>query len=266
MAIILSALRGLLVPFLLLSLFTQCQNAEPQEGHRTSKAQIQLMTSLPIIWGDGASVQSVLDGHFEAAPIYRYWQDHYDMVPLDSLENLQKSNPSLVILAQPRAMDPADLDELDEWIRNGGDSIILVDPQLAWHSHYAIGDNRRPLQSSLLSPLLKHWGLELTVPENGHDQIAEIELGDNQFQTVGVGRLEQLNEQSEDLAICTGGENRFFLTCQLGRGRVSIIADADFLDAGHWPEDVQSEFANSGAVRFFDEVIQSHTRAKLGQN
>ena len=116
------------------------------------------MTSLPLVWGETPSPESILSGEARAAPIYRYWRDQYEIAAVDSLENLPQDDPDVVILAQPRAMDPADLATLDAWVRTGGDAIILTDPDLVWPSDLPFGDPRRPLASGMLSPLPGEWG------------------------------------------------------------------------------------------------------------
>ncbi len=120
------------VPSALLALLVlaQCSAGESPPDPPQAKPRIQLMTSLPLVWGDGASMESILSGGSEPAPIYRYWQQKYEIAAVDSLENLAVQDPDIVILAQPRAMDPADLTDLDAWVRAGGAVIILTDSDL----------------------------------------------------------------------------------------------------------------------------------------
>ncbi|NRD88561.1 hypothetical protein C8024_02435 [Sphingopyxis sp. BSNA05] len=118
---------------LALLLFAQCSAGESLADPPEFKPSIQIMTSLPLIWGEGASMESILSGGSEPAPIYRHWQAQYEIAPVDSLENLAAEDPDIVILAQPRAMDPADLTDLDAWVRAGGDVIILPTPISSGH-------------------------------------------------------------------------------------------------------------------------------------
>ncbi len=180
------------IPSALLALLAlaQCTATESRPDHPHGETRVQLMTSLPLVWGEGASMESILSGEAEPAPIFRYWQGQYDIAAVDSLENLADQKPDIVILAQPRAMAPADLADLDAWVRAGGTAIILTDPDLVWPSALPLGDPRRPLASGLLSPLLGHWGLELVTDAESSTDIVKLRFGKYGFATRGVGRLE----------------------------------------------------------------------------
>jgi len=214
------------------------------------------MTSLPLVWGEGASMESILSGEAEPAPIYRYWRDRYDIVAVDSLENLVDENPDIVILAQPRAMDPADLADLDAWVRAGGAAIILTDPDLLWSSDLPLGDPRRPLVSGLLSPLLDHWGLELVADTENRTDLVRLRLGSHVFATRGVGMLEHVAAKAGAGARCDTGEGGFLARCKIGQGQAIVVADADFLHAALWPDKARQSPEKSGAVRFFDSLVE----------
>jgi hypothetical protein len=254
------------VPSALLALLflAQCSAAESPPDSQQPRFRIQLMTSLPLIWGDGASVESILSGGSEPAPVYRYWQQHYDMTAVDSLENLAEENPDILLLVQPRAMDPADLNDLDAWVRAGGAAIILTDPDLVWPSRLPLGDPQRPLATGLLSPLLGHWGLELV---GGHDHGAAVELlrvGDHHFASRGVGKIERSADGQEVSGVdCDWGEAAFLVQCTVGQGQATIVADADFLDAGLWPAPALESPRKSGAVRFIDALVQQYGDADV---
>ncbi len=236
---------------------TQCTAAESPPENRETRPRIQLMTSLPLVWGDDASMESILSGGSEPAPIYRYWQGQYDMAAVDSLENLAGDDPDIVILAQPRAMDPADLTVLDAWVRAGGDVIILTDPDLLWPSALPLGDSRRPLASGLLSPLLGHWGLELVAADKNSAAV-DLGFGSYSFATRGVGKLEPVAASAVSDVRCKTSAADFIARCSVGLGQASIVADADFLNAALWPEPDRRSPQNSGAGRFIDSLVQDH--------
>lgn len=217
------------------------------------------MTSLPLVWGDDASMESILSGGSEPAAIYRYWQEKYDIAAVDSLENLAKDDPDIVILAQPRAMDPADLTILDAWVRMGGNVIILTDPDLVWPSALPLGDSRRPLVSGLLSPLLGHWGLELVADAERKTDVVDLSFGSYSFATRGVGKLEPLAENPASNVRCKASSAGFIAQCSVGLGQASIVADADFLNEGFWPESARQSPQNSGAGRFIDSLVRDHS-------
>lgn len=243
---------------LALLFLTQCSAAEDASDQVHVKSRIQLMTSLPLVWGDDASMESILSGGSEPALIYQYWLEQYDITAVDSLENLVRDDPDIVVLAQPRAMDPADLTDLDSWVRSGGDVIILTDPELVWPSELPLGDPRRPLVSGFLSPLLDHWGLELVrVDENSVD-IANLRFGDYSFASRGVGRFERLKAGDAPDMACELSPASSLAQCSVGLGEVSIVADADFLNSMFWTEEEKSLPKSSGAARFIDALVQDH--------
>ena len=240
----------------------QCTATESRPDLPKEEVSIQLMTSLPLVWGEGASMESILSGRAEPAPIYRYWQEQYDLSAVDSLEHLAKQNPDIVILAQPRAMDPADLADLDAWVRAGGAVIILTDPDLAWPSALPLGDPRRPLVSGLLSPLLGHWGLELVADADNSVEVVTLRIGDHAFATRGVGTLEPITADAGSGARCDAGEGDVLVRCAIGQGRAAIVADADFLNAALWPEKALRSPQESGAVRFLDSLVREQIDPK----
>jgi len=237
-----------------LLLLAQCTGTPPDPP--ADRPRIQLMTSLPLVWGEGASMESILSGETEPAPIYRYWQDRYDIAAVDSLENLDREDPDIVILAQPRAMDPADLADLDSWVRAGGAVIILTDPDLAWPSDLPLGDPRRPLVTGLLSPLLDHWGLELVADADDSADLVTLRLGNHGFATRGVGMLQPISAARRADARCDTGEGGVIARCRIGQGQAIVVADADFLNAALWPGEARRSPRKSGAVRFIDSLVE----------
>ncbi len=246
-----------------LLLLAQCTGTPPDPP--PDRPRIQLMTSLPLVWGDKASMESILSGDSEPAPIYRYWRDRYDVTAVDSLENLAGESPDIVILAQPRAMDPADLADLDAWVRAGGAVIILTDPDLAWPSEWPLGDPRRPLASGFLSPLLDHWGLELVAAAEQRAALVTLRIGEHVLLTRGVGTLEQKGSAIISDVECDISEAGLIARCVIGQGQASIVADADFLHAALWPQNTGSSPQKSGAARFMDQLVQEQMDARAGE-
>ncbi|MEM8917844.1 MAG: DUF4350 domain-containing protein [Pseudomonadota bacterium] len=209
------------------------------------RIKVSLMTSLPLVWTEGASMSDIIGGKAAPAPIFLHWQSRYDMRAVDSFEDLETSGQDVVILAQPHAMDPADLKVLDNWVRAGGRAVVLTDPVLAWHSEYPLGDNRRPLVTGLLSPLLDHWGLELLAPEDDGEGAVNVQMEGLVLATSGIGTF-RLKDDSN----CGLSAGRILAECQIGDGRAILLADADFLNAELW----ETESA-SAASRLTDRLV-----------
>lgn len=234
-------------------LLLQCSPAStggPAEN--VSRAKIQLMTSLPIVWGDGASMENIVAGKASPAPIYTYWQKQYDIAAVDSFDGLENSDTEIIMLAQPPAMDPADLAAVDAWVRAGGNAIILTDPQLIWPSSLPLGDKRRPLASSLLSPLLSRWNLELQLTDDAADSV-RLKFSDVTITAVGIGAFKSVPRPENGQAECELSVANVMARCQLGDGQAIILADADFLNDALWTDPVGK--APSEAARLMDIFI-----------
>lgn len=232
-------------------ILTGC-SAQPYEGaanEGAAKEKVLLMTSLPLIWGEGASMEDVLAGNAAPAAIYKAWQERYEIEAVDSFEGLEASDADIVILAQPRAMAPADLASFDEWVRAGGRALILTDPMLVWPSELALGDKRRPLATGLLSPLLKHWGIEMLAPDE--DSAGGVAMGfdDYDVQTAGVGTFAKLAPNGE----CKLINKDVMARCRIGEGQAIVVADADFLNQELWGDEAPNK---SGAVRLTDNLLK----------
>jgi len=218
----------------ILGLLLQCSPAATSTTDKdVPRVKIQLMTSLPIVWGDGASMENILTGKASPAPIYAHWQKQYDIAAVDSFDGLETSDTDIVLLVQPPAMDPADFVAIDTWVRAGGKAIILTDPMLIWPTDYPIGDKRRPLSSGLLSPLLGQWGLELQLADDKAGS-AELQFPEAKITAVGIGTFKPVAMPENEKAACALSAGNVMARCALGDGHAIILADADFLNDALW--------------------------------
>ncbi len=222
LAIVAALLIGLMV--------AQWIQDRPQE----TKPRIGLMTTLPLIWGEGG-LTAAADPDRAQAPAMERLSEHFDIVPIDTVAALPKAKIAALVLAQSRRMAPAELVKLDEWVRRGGRVIILADPALHWESSYPIGDRRRPLFTSLLSPLFSHWGLELVLPMENAEEKSVIKLGEYIVRTSSVGAWQRLKTaQTAQTAQCSVALNLVMTECTVGQGKAVLVADADLLDGQYW--------------------------------
>ena len=127
-----------------------------------------------------------------------------------------------LVLFQPRALSPAELVAIDGWVRRGGRALVLADPQFDWPRPFPFGDPRNPQATSLLDPLLEHWGarLELDDPAAARPNDAALP---------SPGELRALTPACRPLA----GQRA--LRCAVGEGVALVVADADWLDPAGWP-------------------------------
>lgn len=220
---------GMLIVAVLVSLVSAVRYLRPQTPR--SNPALGLMTTLPLQWSEGG-IEADLASDAQPHPVYTRLQRQYDVRPIDRIDQLKASNISLLILAQPRALWPAELVALDEWVRGGGRVMVLADPALQWGSLYPFGDKRRPLFTSLLSPLFSHWGLELVLPMTDELEIAVRSVDAHTIRTQTPG--EWLATGSGKGAKCRIATHKLLADCRVGQGRALLVADADLLDAVYW--------------------------------
>ncbi|WP_106638790.1 Gldg family protein [Allosphingosinicella vermicomposti] len=181
-----------------------------------------VMTGLPLLWGGWS------DWSREPWPVrsYSVLQTEFDITPLDVLDDAGLAKGRLLLLAQPRRLEPVELVRLDAWVRGGGKALILTDPMLLWPSDLALGDARRPPPIGLLGPLLDHWGLAL---EEGAERGVAIRIsGPRKWTVAAPGRFRAADPG------CRLGDEGLLADCRIGRGRALLVADADMLHDTLW--------------------------------
>jgi hypothetical protein len=193
------------------------------------KPTLGLMTTLPLQWSEGG-VEADLADDAQPHPAFARLSESYDVQPLDDVRDL--AGRRMLLLAQPRAFSPAEFVQLDSWVRKGGRILILADPALQWGSLYPLGDKRRPLFTSMLSPLFAHWGLELVLPIADAEPMAIRKIGKLSIRTQTPGEWLKINRDRS--ARCALAEGGLLADCKIGKGRAVLVADADLFDTVYW--------------------------------
>ncbi len=192
---------------------------------------LMLFTGLPIIWGEAGA----FDPQSRPAAAYKMLQREFGVRPLDALEPPSLSRGNLLLLAQPRALAPAELVALDEWVRRGGRALVLIDPALVWPSELPLGDIRRPPPISMIDPLLNRWGLQLEAVSE-HGVVRRSMPGGRRLATAAPGRFSGRN------SACRTAEGGLIARCRIGVGRVTLLGDADLMHDALWlPEGGRSD-------------------------
>ena len=222
-------LVGMLLVLGLIFLLSAVRYLRPEQ--HTARPLLGLMTTLPLQWSEGG-IEADISNDAQPHPVYLRLQQQYDVRPIDSFNMLETPKISLLILAQPRALAPTELVALDQWVREGGQLLLLADPALQWGSLYPLGDKRRPLFTSLLSPLFSHWGLELVLPMTDMAEISLREIDGLTIRTQTPG--EWLPKTGGDGAKCQIAAHKLLADCNVGKGRALLVADADLLDTVYW--------------------------------
>lgn len=221
----------LLVAVLLIILIVVAISLFARDNDRqdTEKPTLGVLTSMPIFWPEGDVSDSLAAGT-DMSPVHYRLSQNFNLVPIDDWATVPRRKINLLILAQPRAFTPAELSGLDSWVRQGGRALILADPALHWESSYPLGDPRRPLFTSMLSPVLAHWGLELAIPIERQEERSEITVGGENIVTRAPGIWVQKKLDGS----CAISNEGLLAKCDLGQGRAILLADADMLDPEYW--------------------------------
>jgi hypothetical protein len=229
------ALLAILVAAVALGFMIARRGPEPLPPRPASeRPTLLLLTSLPLMFGEGFSLQQTGSSAVKAL------ETRYRVVPISVADPADLGKGRLLLMAHPPAQPAEDLVALDQWVRGGGRVLLLADPMLEWPSERPVGDPLRPPPIFMDTGLLAHWGLRLDAPEERG--AVRKELGGFDVITASPGRL---------FGKCEISEDRMVARCTLGKGRATIVADADILDMPH---------LGAGAGHNFDAVLAELAR------
>lgn len=172
-----------------------------------------LVTTLPLIFAEGFKLEA---GGSKALTAL---ESRYHVVPIGVADAGSLQAGPLLLMAHPLAQPAEALADLDKWVRGGGRLLLLADPRLDWPSERPLGDKLRPPPAFADTGLLAHWGLQLEGPEP--EGPAERTLAGVPVLAVSPGTLS---------GGCAVGEGAFVARCKIGKGRATVVADADFLN------------------------------------
>ena len=181
----------------------------------TQKHTLAVLTSLPLLFGEGFTLEG------GSATLTRL-EARYRVVPVAVADAASLKGQRLLLMAHPRAQPAEVLVDLDAWVRRGGRVVLLADPKLDWHSERPLGDRLRPPPDFADTGLLAHWGLRLDGPIVDGPHTATS--GGYTVMTASPGMLTSASSGCE---VEPGG---LVARCRIGRGAVTVIADADFLN------------------------------------
>lgn len=162
-----------------------------------------LLTSLPLMFGEGFGLEEL------GSPALARLEQRYKLLPIGVADAASLNGQRILLMAHPRAQPTETLVELDQWVRGGGQVLLLADPRLDWPSDRPMGDLLLPPPGFADTGLLAHWGLTLAAPQPGSAVTAGTLSGNGDCQIESEGIVAR---------------------CRIGRGRATVIADADFLN------------------------------------
>lgn len=203
-----------------------------------------LMTSLPLYWPEGTDIADLAAGR-AAVPWQRTAiEQDYAIVPLDTLSPIPALSPDTpevdplagltrLAVIQPRGLSPADNVALDAWVRAGGRLLLALDPALTGDYATPLGDPRRPVDGALIPPVAARWGLAVSFDVEQAAVVTTAKIGAapatapatttaTALPLALAGRIAVI----DPAAACTVLADGAAATCVVGKGRVTLIADA----------------------------------------
>lgn len=209
----------------LLCLATACHADEQPPGQTaTELPELGLMGTIPIFWGETDNFSELLEGNGASHWARPLLEAHYRLRPLDELSEEALAGLDSLLLAQPRALSPAENVALDAWVRRGGRLLLFADPMMTGESRFALGDRRRPQDVILLSPILDHWGLALQFDADREPGYEAVQAGGAPIPVNLPGSLAAGQDSACEV---TAG---LLARCVIGEGRAVVLADAALLD------------------------------------
>lgn len=207
-------------------------DAVPAPVAPASRPVVGVFSALPLHRERPLAVANLLDGMGRRSPLWRALGTRLDLRPLDHVDLRSLAGLDHLLVAQPRLLAPEELVALDHWVRAGGQAVLLADPLLHWPDRLPLGDPARAPLTSLLDPLLAHWGLRLqpAVYEMTGDPVERRLLADGALvQLVGASRFSPARGAS--CALADGG---LIARCDIGKGMARLMADADWINDRYW--------------------------------
>ena len=215
-------------------LATTLPQALPTEPQIEARPALGLMTSLPLYWPLGTGIADLASGAVDIPWQRAALEAGHDLVALDTLSKiagLTDAQPETDPLAefdrlaviQPRGLSPADNVALDDWVRAGGQLLIVLDPALTGHYGLPLGDPRGPTATALIPPVIARWGLEVVFDE-AQDPVREVALGETRLPVSLAGEVRVADPAARER--CTIAAQGIVARCAVGAGRVTLLADA----------------------------------------
>lgn len=210
-------------------------NSAPQSGGDTGpKPELGLMTSLPLYWPLGADFSDLASGELSSPWQRSALEQRFEIVPLDTLSAipaLQTGAPDedplagleRIAIIQPRGLSPADNVALDEWVRGGGELLLVLDPALTGDYHLPLGDPAMPSLAALIPPVVARWGLEVRYDEAQPGEPRRAALRGGTLPLWLSGTLARTGKRQD---ACTMQAEAALAQCRIGEGRVTVLADA----------------------------------------
>lgn len=219
--------------------------AVPKPSTGMENQTFGLMTSLPIYRAPKASVAEALaaqDGAGQPHWLRQVVEARNSLDPVDLLDSASLAKLDYLLLVQPRALTPGENVALDEWVRAGGQVLLVADPMLITEPRFALGDPRNPQAISVTGPIHARWGLELEPGIDGDARESLADLGAARLPVVLGGSFAKRPPEGGDPADCDLYAERVVAVCTIGEGRAVLVADATMFERASPSSDAEAAF------------------------
>jgi len=205
-----------------------------------------VMSSLPIYWPEGADLTMVIEGGGQVPWVRSTLEERYELSPLDTLAAAPDGEGGQIdplagldrlLIAQPRGLSPADNAALDQWVRGGGRLLFLLDPMLTGRYAVPLGDPSHPVAMGLIPPVMVRWGLGMQFNEAQPLEVRSESYGSGSIPVLLAGEmlLADPDPEASDEELAARGDCRILgsgiaAQCDVGKGRVTLVADAALLE------------------------------------
>jgi len=184
------------------------------ERAESEQPKLLLLTSLPLVFPEKFGLAT------GGSPALTALERRYSIQAINVADAVTLKDNRLLLMAHPLAQPAEALVALDAWVRSGGRLVLLADPKLDWPSDRPLGDKLRPPPAFADTGLLAHWRLKLYAPDVAGPVERQVD-----------GRRVRLSSPGALSGACGLRRDGLLARCTIGRGRATIIADADFLRA-----------------------------------
>lgn len=229
-----------------------------------AKARVALMSALPLAGQMGVfGADARLGAPVAPSALYTALAREFALRPLANVAGVAGNETLLLI--QPAALPPADLVAIDAHVRGGGRALILADGLYSaalGHGEEGThgGANAAPV-TSLLTPLLLHWGLELDAPDGLVERGAVVHIDGEKLHLFSPGRF-RLTSSDGACRLFAGG---YIADCRIGAGRALLVSDADMVDAALWRAGAGALAERSGNARWLAARLAALSSARAAR-
>lgn len=188
-----------------------------------------MLTGLPLRWSAGGDMAAMIAQGTRDDPALARLTEAGPLSLVDSLADQVPPPGGTLLIAHPRALAPHELVAIDAFVRGGGRAVVLADALSGWPARHPLGDPRNAPVTSLLTPLLDHWGVTLgAAPTQEAGAALRADIEGARLRLSSAGRFDLLPPT------CRAFADRHVARCTIGEGEAWLVGDADLIFAPLW--------------------------------